>query len=72
VFECAEQGRSASCWAHGAGDGGAGVELGADVVFQSLELPDEGGSVGVEVTGRSVDGGEGHDRLEAVQALPSV
>jgi len=48
------------------------VERHADVDFQVLELPDEGGLVDPEVLGSGVDGGNVHHRAEAVKPLPAM
>jgi hypothetical protein len=72
VIERSQQCGAAPVGAQRVGDGGAVIERGADVDFQSLELPDEGGLVNTEVAGSSVDGGERHDRLEAVKSLPAM
>src|SRR6266536_3143805 len=70
--ECPQENCPARGWPHGLAQGGAVVELRADVVFEPFELVDEGGLVGAEVGGGGFDRGEGHGGLETLEAVPAV
>lgn len=70
--EVTQQQLAACAGALGLVEGGSVEEVGAEVVFESLELGHEGAALGLEVVSCCLQGREGHRDVEAVQSVPAV